>query len=119
MTQEEARKKARDKLGVFRSCWNCNGTHEHLKTADYVIICIGCDNIYWKGVKLTAQHVYLDTGQTATEQFQMKDLTPLQREWEARTKQMLSDTRFPTRTGPHCRWCKFRQSAGGPCPEKM
>ncbi len=70
-----------------------------------------------KKVKLTAQHVYLDTGQTATEEFEMKHLAPLRKEWEARTKEMLEDTAFKVRTGPHCRWCKFRKSAGGPCPE--
>jgi PD-(D/E)XK nuclease superfamily len=68
-------------------------------------------------VTLTASHVYTDTGQTATETFGMASLEPLKREWLARTREMMSDTRFPTRTGPHCRWCRFRKSNGGPCPE--
>lgn len=70
-------------------------------------------------VKLTAEHVYIDTGQTATEEYAMKDLKPLQREWLARTKQMMTDTEFRTKTGRHCQWCKYAQSKGGPCPEKQ
>jgi hypothetical protein len=69
-----------------------------------------------KTTKLTAQHVYVDTTQTATEEFTLKDLKPLKREWEARTKQMLEDTQFPVKEGPHCRWCRFAKSRGGPCP---
>ena len=70
-------------------------------------------------VKLTAQHVYIDTGQAATEEFGMKNLEPLKREWLARVGRMMADTTYKTRTGPHCRWCKFAKSKGGPCPEKM
>lgn len=72
-----------------------------------------------KATTLTAQHVYLDTGQHATEEFKFKDLKSLTREWEARVKDMMNDTVFVTKTGPHCRWCKFRRSNGGPCPERM
>jgi PD-(D/E)XK nuclease superfamily len=72
-----------------------------------------------KEVKLTAQHIYIDTGQRATESFVMKNLASLKREWLARIKFMMSDTQFKTHTGFHCRYCKFRKSAGGPCPEKM
>jgi len=72
-----------------------------------------------KDVKLTAQHVYVDTGQSATESFTMKNLEPLKREWLSRIKQMMSDTVYPTHTGFHCRYCKFAKSKGGPCPEKQ
>lgn len=72
-----------------------------------------------KDIIVRPQHVYLDTGQSATEEFRMKDLKPLKREWEQRIKRMMSDTEFPTKTGPHCRWCKFAKSKGGPCPEKV
>jgi hypothetical protein len=70
-------------------------------------------------VKLTAAHFYTDTGQTATEQFTMKDLAPLQREWETRIKEMMSDTAFPTKTGRWCGWCKHAKSKGGSCPENQ
>jgi hypothetical protein len=70
-------------------------------------------------VQLTAQHVYVDTGLTATEKYAMCSLAPLQREWLARIKAMMSDTQFKTATGYHCRYCKFRKSAGGSCPENM
>lgn len=42
-------------MGQFpnRSCWNCNGSHEHLKKADFPIDCFECGHIYFKGVRLT------------------------------------------------------------------
>jgi len=70
-----------------------------------------------KDVQLTAAHVYTDTTQTATEQYVMKDLPALKREWLTRIKTMMSDTQFRTKVGRHCRWCKFAKSKGGPCPE--
>lgn len=72
-----------------------------------------------KKVKLVAEHLYTDTTQTATEEFTMKDLKPLKTEWAARIKQMMSDTKYPAKTGFHCRYCKYRKSNGGPCPEAM
>src|ERR1039458_919889 len=45
-----------------------------------------------KNVKLTAQHVYVDTGQRATEEFLMKHLAPLKREWLSRIQYMMADT---------------------------
>jgi len=68
-----------------------------------------------KDVNLTAQHVYVDTGQSATETFKMKNLAPLKREWIARTKEMLEDTEFKPNPGFACRWCKFSKAKGGPC----
>jgi hypothetical protein len=70
-----------------------------------------------KRADLTAQHVYVDTNITATENFKMKDLAPLKREWTARIKTMMNDTTFKPTPGWHCKWCRFRKSAGGPCPE--
>lgn len=70
-----------------------------------------------KNVKVTASHVYVNGGATGTETFTMKDLEPLKREWGQRIKQMMSDTEFPVRPGPHCKWCKFAKSKGGPCKE--
>jgi uncharacterized protein with PIN domain len=52
MNIEEARKEAEGKIWHFRSCWNCNGAHEHLKNADYIVVCFNCDSMYWKGVQL-------------------------------------------------------------------
>ena len=72
-----------------------------------------------KKTVLTAQHVYVDTGQSATETFQFKQLAALKREWMDRIKTMISDTTYPTKTGNHCRWCRYAKSKGGPCPEKM
>jgi hypothetical protein len=72
-----------------------------------------------KDVKVIAEHLYTDTTQSATEEFTMKDLKPLKREWTTRIKQMMSDTRYPARVGSHCRYCKYRKSNGGPCPENQ
>lgn len=72
-----------------------------------------------KDTKLTAEHLYTDTTQSATEQYAMKDLKPLKREWASRIQQMMTDTRYPAKTGFHCRYCRFRKSAGGPCPENQ
>lgn len=69
--------------------------------------------------KVTAEHLYTDTGQTATEEFTMKDLKPLKREWLNRIRQMMTDTRYPAKTGFHCRYCRYRKSNGGPCPENQ
>ena len=68
-------------------------------------------------LKLKAEHLYTDTTQSATEVFALKGLPALKREWAVRIKQMMTDTRYPARTGFHCRYCKFRKSNGGPCPE--
>ncbi len=70
-----------------------------------------------KETAVTVEHLYTDTRQEATERYTLKDLGPLKAEWERRTSQMLNDQRFPAKPGPHCRWCRFRKSAGGPCPE--
>jgi RecB family exonuclease len=72
-----------------------------------------------KKVQLTAQHVYVETGQTATEKFAMASLAPLKREWAARTAQMMKDTTFrPKPSRFACKWCKFAKSRGGPCKDE-
>lgn len=37
---------------AFRSCWDCNPAHEHLKEARTPIKCFSCDNWYYKGKNL-------------------------------------------------------------------
>jgi hypothetical protein len=69
-----------------------------------------------KKTVLTAQHVYIDTGQTATEEFLMKHLRPLKSEWMARIKRMMSDTTYDAKPAPFtCKWCRFNHKNGGPC----
>ena len=71
-----------------------------------------------KDTKLTAQHVYIDTGQRATEEFLMKHLKPLKREWLARIERMMKDTIYPARPSVmNCKWCRFNRKNGGPCQE--
>lgn len=69
--------------------------------------------------EVSAEHIYTDTGQAATEHYTPKDLKPLRREWLSRIKQMMSDTRYPAKVGYKCRYCKFRKSNGGPCEENQ
>lgn len=72
-----------------------------------------------KDVKVIAEHLYTDTTQSATEEYTMKDLPGLKNEWMTRIKQMMTDTVYKPKTGFHCRYCRFRKSNGGPCPENM
>ncbi len=52
---EELRKEASEWLKknpgefAFRSCWECNPAHDHLKKADYVINCFDCGHWFWRG----------------------------------------------------------------------
>lgn len=70
-----------------------------------------------KRAEVIAEHAYTDTTQSATETFAFKDLKKLKDQWAARTKQMLSDTTYKATPGYHCKWCRYRKSNGGPCPE--
>jgi hypothetical protein len=36
-------------------------------------------------------------------------------QWKERAAEMMADTEFPTRAGPHCNWCPYANSKGGPC----
>ena len=64
MTREEAVKAAEIAKAqvVMRSCWNCNGAHEHLKQATYVVWCVaGCGNYYYKGIQLNEEESAIAT----------------------------------------------------------
>lgn len=38
---------------VFRSCWNCNSAHKHLKKEkDFIIFCFECGKLYFQGKEL-------------------------------------------------------------------
>lgn len=52
MTLEEYNKRIKDDEPVIRSCWNCNSAHNHLKKADYLIYCVWCGKLYYKGKPL-------------------------------------------------------------------
>ena len=36
----------------YRTCWECNKAHKHLKNADEIIVCLWCGNAYYKGEKI-------------------------------------------------------------------
>ena len=56
MTVEESRIIAKKliKAGKFemRSCWNCNGAHEHLKNHE-LFTCFNCGRWFYKGIDVT------------------------------------------------------------------
>lgn len=59
MNREEARAKVKRLLKEkgadaveVRSCWNCNGAHDHLKTHE-LIKCYECGRWYYKGIDVT------------------------------------------------------------------
>lgn len=66
-------------------------------------------------VKVVGEHVYTDTGETATETFTMAQLPVLQNGWLTRIEPMMTDTEFRPNPGFACKWCKFNQKNGGPC----
>lgn len=39
----------------------------------------------------------------------------LEVEFENFSRDFLQDTLYPAKPGPHCRWCHFRRTNGGPC----
>lgn len=52
MTESEFLKRINQDEPVMRSCWKCNEAHDYLKKADYIIWCIECDKLYFKGKEL-------------------------------------------------------------------
>ncbi len=53
LSQEEARAIAASlegKTPEIRSCWNCNGAHDHLKTHDFIYCVMGCGISYIRGI---------------------------------------------------------------------
>ena len=52
MTLKDIEKKYKKEI-IFRSCWNCNSAHKHLKKEkDFIIFCFVCGNLYLDGKKL-------------------------------------------------------------------
>jgi hypothetical protein len=39
---------------VFRSCWECNNAHEHLRNRDMLHTCIWCEKTWVAGVDFSA-----------------------------------------------------------------
>jgi hypothetical protein len=35
---------------TFRSCWECNSAHEHLRSVPW-LVCIGCNKTFKKGIE--------------------------------------------------------------------
>lgn len=69
--------------------------------------------------EVIAEHIYTDTGQSATEVFPFSKLGALKKEWAGRIKFMMTDTKFPAKPGFACKYCKFGKSKGGPCDKEQ
>lgn len=61
LTVEKARQEATAILDAdraayqFRSCWNCNPAHAHLKKSAVPVLCFGCGRWYFKGIDITEE----------------------------------------------------------------
>lgn len=53
ITLKEYKERLKKGEPVFRSCWDCNSAHKHLKKADYLIYCVWCGKMYLKGKEIT------------------------------------------------------------------
>ena len=60
MNVEKARKKADEwfeknpkEQPEMRSCWKCNGAHDHLKQREWPLVCFSCGKWYYKGIDIT------------------------------------------------------------------
>lgn len=51
--KEEAKELIKDGYFIWRSCWKCNPSHEHLKESPDVISCFECDHWFYKGKDIT------------------------------------------------------------------
>jgi len=40
---------------IYRSCWNCNPTHEYLRYVDYPFLCPWCGHWFYRGVDITEE----------------------------------------------------------------
>jgi hypothetical protein len=79
LSKQEVRKRAeislRDKKFAFRTCWNCNSAHEHLKRVKYLFCCMfGCGNWFYLGRNLT--DLTDEESNNRSEKKQVKKRTP-------------------------------------------
>jgi len=69
-----------------------------------------------KSVTVVPSLVYIDAGvEHSPRTYTKDDLLPLKKQWEARVKPMLKDTRFAPKPNRWCGFCHFRAQNGGPC----
>jgi hypothetical protein len=72
VTKEEAIKEAEGRDIIMRSCWECNGAHDHLRRSEFVVFCLwGCGRYWWKGVEVGHS---LDVEATAESVMKLSDL---------------------------------------------
>lgn len=98
------------------------GKYRKQNESDYALqldlYALGALTLYQDTKEVTVQPtlVYVDEGVThATGVYTKTDLPRLKKEWTARVKPMLADTKFAPKPNNFCRWCHFRKENGGPC----
>ena len=67
---------------------------------------------------IDVQYWYLDLGEKTFAKFTRAEVQPLIDRWNQKTTPMMSDTSFPCRPGPYCRWCfhsKYTAGGSGKC----
>ena len=66
--------------------------------------------------KVKTRLVYVDAGdQEEITEFSAKDRDKLRDKWEKLAAPMMGDRTWPARPNDKCKWCPFRQGAGGQC----
>jgi CRISPR/Cas system-associated exonuclease Cas4 (RecB family) len=58
---------------------------------------------------------YMDLEKFTSINYHIVELAELRRKWNDAGKELTTAKRFPTRSGPHCKWCAYSKAKGGPC----
>lgn len=56
ITIKEYKERLKKDEPALRSCWKCNSAHNHLKKANYLILCFECGKLYLKGKEVEIIH---------------------------------------------------------------
>ena len=63
MTLSDLEKKTGKEV-IMRSCCKCNSAHKHLKKTDFILYCIECGKLYYKGQVLNEKIINELVGNT-------------------------------------------------------
>jgi hypothetical protein len=76
---------------------------------------LGAFLVYPDAELVEVQNFYLDNGEFTNETYTASMVPRLKKEWLARARPMLQDTRFKPTPGQVCRYCHFSKARNGPC----
>jgi CRISPR/Cas system-associated exonuclease Cas4 (RecB family) len=72
---------------------------------------------YPEATEFRSRCVYIDQGVVSTPTVTPADrIKPIRLLLDGRIKNAESDTVYPTRANPNCKWCGYSKRHGGPCP---